>query len=51
MSHINHVTTPGSGVLGGQIAWHSAFRGKTVVAGADLVIESIPEVLNVRTAR
>jgi 3-hydroxyacyl-CoA dehydrogenase len=32
MSRINHVTTLGSGVLGGQIAWHSAFRGKTVVA-------------------
>jgi 3-hydroxyacyl-CoA dehydrogenase len=32
MSGINHVTTLGSGVLGGQIAWHSAFRGKTVVA-------------------
>jgi len=32
MSRIHHVTTLGSGVLGGQIAWHSAFRGKTVVA-------------------
>jgi 3-hydroxybutyryl-CoA dehydrogenase len=32
MSRINHVTTLGSGVLGGQIAWHSAFRGKSVVA-------------------
>jgi len=32
MSRINHLTTLGSGVLGGQIAWHSAFRGKTVVA-------------------
>jgi 3-hydroxyacyl-CoA dehydrogenase len=32
MSRIKHVTTLGSGVLGGQIAWHSAFRGKTVVA-------------------
>ena len=32
MSRIDHVTTYGSGVLGGQIAWHSAFRGKTVVA-------------------
>jgi 3-hydroxybutyryl-CoA dehydrogenase len=32
MSRINNVTTLGSGVLGGQIAWHSAFRGKTVVA-------------------
>ena len=32
MSRIDHLTTLGSGVLGGQIAWHSAFRGKTVVA-------------------
>jgi 3-hydroxyacyl-CoA dehydrogenase len=32
MSRINHLTTLGSGVLGGQIAWHSAFRGKSVVA-------------------
>ncbi len=32
MSRINQVTVLGSGVLGGQIAWHSAFRGKTVVA-------------------
>jgi 3-hydroxybutyryl-CoA dehydrogenase len=32
MSRIKHLTTLGSGVLGGQIAWHSAFRGKTVVA-------------------
>jgi 3-hydroxybutyryl-CoA dehydrogenase len=32
MSRIQHLTTLGCGVLGGQIAWHSAFRGKTVVA-------------------
>ena len=32
MSRIDHLTTLGSGVLGGQIAWHSAFRGKAVVA-------------------
>jgi 3-hydroxybutyryl-CoA dehydrogenase len=32
MSRIHHVTLLGSGVLGGQIAWHSAFRGKTVIA-------------------
>ena len=31
MSDINQVTVLGSGVLGGQIAWHSAFKGKTVV--------------------
>lgn len=30
MTHVNHLTVLGSGVLGGQIAWHSAFRGKTV---------------------
>jgi len=32
MSRLNGVTVIGVGVLGGQIAWHSAFRGKTVVA-------------------
>ena len=32
MSRIDHLTTLGSGVLGGQIAWHSAYRGKNVVA-------------------
>lgn len=31
MSELNHVTVLGAGVLGGQIAWHSAFIGKTVV--------------------
>lgn len=31
MSNINNLTVMGSGVLGGQIAWHSAFKGKTVV--------------------
>lgn len=31
MSHLNQITVLGSGVLGGQIAWHSAFKGKTVV--------------------
>lgn len=30
MSNLNHVTVLGSGVLGGQIAWHSAFKGKQV---------------------
>lgn len=30
MSKLNKVTVLGSGVLGGQIAWHSAFQGKTV---------------------
>lgn len=31
MSGLNRLTLIGSGVLGGQIAWHSAFKGKTVV--------------------
>ena len=31
MSTLNNITVLGSGVLGGQIAWHSAFKGKTVV--------------------
>ncbi|NEB04166.1 3-hydroxyacyl-CoA dehydrogenase [Streptomyces sp. SID13726] len=30
MSRLDKVTVLGSGVLGGQIAWHSAFKGKTV---------------------
>lgn len=31
MTQVNHLTVLGSGVLGGQIAWHSAFKGKTAV--------------------
>lgn len=31
MSSLDKLTVLGSGVLGGQIAWHSAFKGKTVV--------------------
>ncbi|MDV7089956.1 3-hydroxyacyl-CoA dehydrogenase [Rhodococcus opacus] len=31
MSDLNRVTVVGAGVLGGQIAWHSAFHGKDVV--------------------
>lgn len=31
MSTLDKLTVLGSGVLGGQIAWHSAFKGKTVV--------------------
>ena len=31
MSNLNNITVLGCGVLGGQIAWHSAFKGKTVV--------------------
>ena len=30
MSKIKNLTVMGSGVLGGQIAWHSAFKGKSV---------------------
>lgn len=30
-SNLDRVTVLGAGVLGGQIAWHSAFKGKTVV--------------------
>ncbi|RYF59098.1 MAG: 3-hydroxyacyl-CoA dehydrogenase [Comamonadaceae bacterium] len=30
MSTLHRLTVLGSGVLGGQIAWHSAFKGKTV---------------------
>ena len=30
MSDLNRVTVLGSGVLGGQIAWHTAFKGKQV---------------------
>jgi len=29
--HLQNLTVIGAGVLGGQIAWHSAFKGKTVV--------------------
>ncbi|MET7782148.1 MULTISPECIES: 3-hydroxyacyl-CoA dehydrogenase [Streptomyces] len=101
MSRLDRVTVLGSGVLGGQIAWHSAFKGKTVtvydiapdaiercrathdqlaaiylldvgaedtdiaatrerltystdlaaaVAQADLVIEAVPEIPEVKTA-
>lgn len=31
MTQLTHLTVLGSGVLGGQIAWHSAYKGKTVV--------------------
>jgi 3-hydroxybutyryl-CoA dehydrogenase len=99
-SRLQRITVLGGGVLGGQIAWHSAFKGKTVVlydpfaealakakaahegyaqiyrgqlgasnddiaatrarltyagdlrsavAGADLVIEAVPEVPEIKT--
>jgi 3-hydroxyacyl-CoA dehydrogenase len=31
MAQLNRISVTGVGVLGGQIAWHSAFKGKTVV--------------------
>jgi len=30
-SNLNNLTVAGAGVLGGQIAWQSAFKGKNVV--------------------
>lgn len=39
-SNIERLTVLGAGVLGGQIAWHSAFKGKTVV-----VYDPFPEAL------
>ena len=30
-SNLERLTVLGAGVLGGQIAWHSSFKGKTVV--------------------
>lgn len=41
MTHaLNNLTVLGAGVLGGQIAWHSAFKGKQVVV-YDLFDESL----------
>lgn len=40
-SGIDRLTVLGAGVLGGQIAWHSAFKGKTVV-----VYDPFPEALD-----
>jgi 3-hydroxybutyryl-CoA dehydrogenase len=39
-SNINRLSVLGAGVLGGQIAWHSAFKGKTVV-----LYEPFPQAL------
>ena len=39
-SNIEHLTALGAGVLGGQIGWHSAFKGKTVV-----IYDPFPEAL------
>ncbi len=39
-SNLNSVTVLGAGVLGGQIAWHSAFKGKTIV-----VYDPFPEAI------
>ena len=30
MAQLNRIAVAGAGVLGGQIAWHSAYKGKTV---------------------
>jgi 3-hydroxyacyl-CoA dehydrogenase len=43
-SHLDRLTVLGAGVLGSQIAWHSAFKGKTVV-----VYDPFPDALE--TAR
>jgi 3-hydroxybutyryl-CoA dehydrogenase len=40
MSRLHQVTVVGSGVLGSQIAWHSAYKGKTVVV-YDIATEAI----------
>nr|MCU0973458.1 3-hydroxyacyl-CoA dehydrogenase NAD-binding domain-containing protein [Burkholderiales bacterium] len=42
MSHsrLDRLTVLGAGVLGGQIGWHSAFKGKTVV-----LYDPFPEAL------
>jgi 3-hydroxybutyryl-CoA dehydrogenase len=40
-SNLQNLTVLGAGVLGGQIAWHSAFKGKTVV-----VYDPFPEALD-----
>ena len=46
-SKLENITLLGAGVLGGQIAWHSAFRGKSVVV-YDLYEEGLE---NCRTAQ
>ncbi|WP_328737064.1 3-hydroxyacyl-CoA dehydrogenase [Streptomyces bobili] len=40
MSTLRNLTVLGSGVLGGQIAWHSAFQGKTVVV-YDIAVDAL----------
>jgi len=42
MSNIKNLTVMGSGVLGGQIAWHSAFKGKTVTV-LDITEEALAD--------
>ena len=39
-SRLEHIAVLGAGVLGGQIAWHSAFKGKTVA-----VYDPFPDAL------
>ncbi|NMO02758.1 3-hydroxyacyl-CoA dehydrogenase [Gordonia sp. TBRC 11910] len=43
MPNLNRITVLGAGVLGGQIAWHSAFKGKSVVA-YDISADAIERV-------
>jgi 3-hydroxybutyryl-CoA dehydrogenase len=40
LSNLDRLTVLGAGVLGGQIGWHSAFKGKTVV-----IYDPFPEAL------
>jgi 3-hydroxyacyl-CoA dehydrogenase len=40
MSRLDRLTVLGSGALGGQIACHSAFKGKTVVL-RDIAVDAI----------
>lgn len=41
MSTLRNITVLGSGVLGEQIAWQSAFRGKTVVDDVNRTAHSL----------
>lgn len=46
MSNLKRLTVLGSGVLGGQIAWHSAYKGKAVVV-YDLAPDALERCLTV----
>ena len=45
MAKLNYITVLGSGVLGGQIAWHTAFKGKNVVV-YDIANEALENCKN-----